>query len=332
MMECHSRRPRTRTALPPTALFRTARRSKSQCRCCCAPAAPVAMTAAAPQAESNAQSAAEPPNSRTACLRQHRSESAPSPLAASQDSSPRPSVGPPSPLARYAGDSPAAQGSFRCESHKRAAGRCNDERAPAPSTGSEKQSHRTIEARSSPIACTVEAIGTFPAPETARICPAQHVIVCSNQLRCVERKCSEAEPTRVQQVRPELLGDMKQHARTLGEDKLILLHPFLRNIRHRELKRRSVSTALRCAPCLLFMGRSTSQACECDCVSSPQQLHGQLRCKGPDAASRVTRQQNAHATSLSSKSDNPIPVGADEQFDLRYRRTPSSPQAENPCE
>jgi hypothetical protein len=57
-----------------------------------------------------------------------------------------------------------------------------------------------------------------------------------HKLWYIDRKRSEAELIRVQQVGPELPGDMKQHACALRVNKLVLLHPFQRNIRSCELK------------------------------------------------------------------------------------------------
>jgi hypothetical protein len=128
--------------------------------------------------------------------------------------------------------------------------------------------------------------------------------VCSYKLGYIDRKRSEAELIRVQQIRPELLGNMKQHARALRKNKLVLIHPFQRNIRSSELKGTPVSQALCCTPRLLLVGRLIPEAHQGDCVSSLQQLRGQLFCKRPDAAKCVRRQQDSHATSLSPKSND----------------------------
>jgi hypothetical protein len=125
-----------------------------------------------------------------------------------------------------------------------------------------------------------------------------------HKLRYIDGKRSEAELIRVQQIRPELSGDMEQHARTLSKDKLILLHPFQRNIRSSELKGMPVSQALCRTPGLLLVCGLISHAYQGDCVSSLQQLRSQLFCKRPNAAKCVSRQQDPHATSLSPKSED----------------------------
>src|SRR6202000_1491484 len=123
------------------------------------------------------------PNSHTASPRRHKSESLPSLPAASRDSSPRPTAGPQSPLARFVAGSQADRDFSRSESDKRAGDCRSDDRVPEHSTAAEKQSHRTLESPALPATVTVEAIGTFQALEDGTHLP-------SSEHRCVQSQAS----------------------------------------------------------------------------------------------------------------------------------------------
>src|SRR5215469_2779698 len=62
----------------------------------------------------------------------------------------------------------------------------------------------------------------------AYIRPAQNITVHSNKLRYIDRERSKTKLVRVQQVRLELVGHMKENSCTLLEDKFIVFHPLQR--------------------------------------------------------------------------------------------------------